>query len=174
MLKGDNISLVALEPSHADLLYKWENDTTIWNVSGTTVPFSKQALLDFINSSQDIFAARQLRLMMQSHAHNKAVGCIDLFEFEPLHLRAGVGILVANQEDRGKGYASEALQLLIEYAFQYLQLHQLFANVAENNVASINLFKKFEFEPIATKKEWLNNQGEWENEVMLQLLNKNG
>jgi len=44
MLRGENINLRALEPSDLDVLYNWENDTSIWKVSQTIAPFSKNIL----------------------------------------------------------------------------------------------------------------------------------
>ena len=86
---------------------------------------------------------------------NITVGAIDLFDFEPFHQRAGVGILIANKEHREKGMATEALAILIGYAFKTLRLHQLYCSIATNNEPSINLFTKAGFILIGEKKDWL-------------------
>lgn len=97
-------------------------------------------------------------------------GCIDLFDFDPVNLRAGIGIMIIKAE-REKGYASEALDLMVDYAFQKLRLHQLYANVIANNVASLDLFKKKHFIIIGVKKEWTISENNWEDEYMMQLIN---
>ena len=98
------------------------------------------------------------------------VGCIDLFDFDPLHQRAGVGVLIAKVENREKGYASEALHLLISHAFENMDLHQLFCNVGVDNEASITLFQRQGFEICGTKKQW-NKEGEgWKDEYLMQLI----
>ncbi len=56
--------------------------------------------------------------------------------------RAGIGILIKDEKDRNKGIGTEALQLLINYCFIHLNLHQLYCNISEDNKASIKLFKK--------------------------------
>src|ERR1043166_7160915 len=102
-LHCETISLRALEPSDIDLLYQWENDTDSWLVSNTTTPFSRFVLEQYIATAHlDIYTSKQLRLMV-CNPENKAVGCIDLFDFEPLHLRAGIGILIADVTERRKG-----------------------------------------------------------------------
>ena len=110
ILKGELISLRALEPGDLELLYSWENDPDIWTISNTLTPFSKYMLKKFIDSSvQDIYSAKQLRLMMDEVESKKTVGIIDLFEFEPFHQRMGMGIFI-EKGYRQKGYAKEGIQ----------------------------------------------------------------
>jgi diamine N-acetyltransferase len=101
------------------------------------------------------------------------VGLIDLFDFDPFHLRAGIGILIANAEFRQKGYATEALKLMIRYSFETLQLHQLYCNISAENDVSLQLFQNVGFEVIGTKKGWLKTLNGWQDEVILQILNPN-
>lgn len=164
----------ALEPNDISDLYNWENNTDIWQVSNTVAPISKHALEQYIEtSSYDIYTTRQLRMVIENNK-GLLVGCIDLFDFDPNNRRAGVGVLIDNPANRNKGYASEALDLLISYAFETLGLHQLYCNVADDNEASLQLFKKFDFEIIGLKKQWMRNGGGWTNEYMLQLINEAG
>ena len=66
-MENELIRLRALEPDDVQVLYKWENDTEVWKVSNTIVPFSKYMLLQFIaNQQRDIFETRQLRLIIES------------------------------------------------------------------------------------------------------------
>lgn len=173
ILSSENLTLRAPEPADIDLLYHWENDTRIWRVSNTLTPYSRFQIEEYImNARQDIYAARQLRLMIalkKNLPHTAPIGAIDLFDFDPLHLRAGVGILI-QEEYRGKGYAREALVMLIRYAFNMLRLHQLYCNIAESNVASRALFESMGFVSCGVKKAWLNEGGTWQNEWMFQLI----
>src|SRR3972149_1837329 len=164
MLSGTKIKLRPIEPSDMDLLYKWENDRSIWSVSNTVKHFSRQEIKEYISSSRDIYADKQLRLMIvlnlkspspAGEGRGEAIGCIDLFDFDADNLKAGVGILIAEPEQRQKGYASEALKLLINYCFNTLNLHQLYCNVPVNNEASIKLFKKHGFQKTGVKKDWI-------------------
>lgn len=169
MIKGKNIYLRALEPSDIDLLYQWENDTDTWKVSNTVAPFSRYILEQYIlNSHQDIYSSRQLRLMICG-INGRSVGCIDLFDFEPSHGRAGVGVLVAGSE-RQNGFASEALELLIKYCFNTLNLRQLYCNILTDNEPSIKLFLKHNFEIMGTRKQWVRVNDSWQDEYFLQLI----
>lgn len=170
MLKGNKISLRPMEPVDIDLLYQWENAQENWHISGTHAPFSKHILEQFVNSENDIFVNKQMRLMIVENVDNRVIGTIDLFEFDPLNMRVGVGILIADSADRSKGFAKEALQLLTEYAFNVINVHQLFCHVQESNEASLGLFKGVGFKITGTKKDWSIHNGKWENQHFLQYI----
>jgi diamine N-acetyltransferase len=169
-LKSNLISLRALEPSDIDVLYTWENDTENWVISSTQTPFSRFVLEQYITSShEDIYSTKQLRLIICNN-ENKAVGCIDLFDFDPNHQRAGIGILIAEKNDRIGGYASEALKLLINYCFETLNLHQLFCNITTDNEPSILFFQKHGFMITGIKKAWIREGAKFKDELLLQLV----
>ncbi len=173
ILENLSISLRAPEPGDLDLLYIWENNTDIWRISGTLAPFSKNVLKLYLdNAGKDIYEAKQLRLIIQEKNKHRPLGAIDLFDFDPHHHRAGVGILVADPSDRRQGYAREALETLMEYCFGVLNLHQLYCNIAADNPASIALFKNAGFEEIGRKKEWIFTGDEYEDELLFQFLKK--
>jgi len=172
ILSDENIHLRALEPEDLNFLFTIENDESFWEVSSTQTPFSRFILEQYIaNSHQDIFEAKQLRLIIEDNNTKKNVGIIDLFDYSPQHKRAGIGILIIESE-QNKGFASQALKLLIDYSFELLDLHQLFANISSENDKSLKLFKKHHFEKIGVKKEWIYSKGVFKDEVLLQLINK--
>ena len=168
------ISLRAVEPEDLELLYLWENDRTVWHVSNTLVPFSRYQLKRYIESDPgDIHAHRQLRMMIdcrEAGKQKRTVGSIDLFDFDPIHQRAGLGILIASHDDRWKGYAYEAILQMIEYSRRVLFLNQLYCNIAISNTPSIELFRKAGFEITGTKIDWLRTENGWEDELLLQLI----
>jgi diamine N-acetyltransferase len=171
-LKGNNIYIRALEPNDLEFLYAIENDQSIWEVSNTHSPYSRFLVKQYLeNAHQDIYEAKQLRLAICQDQDFPAVGLIDLFDFDPKNNRAGVGIVIQNQEDRNQNIGSEALDLLIQYAFYNLNLHQLYANIGEENVASMGLFTKFGFQKIGVKKDWTLVNGVYKDEILFQLIN---
>ncbi len=167
-ITGKKVTLRAVEPSDIESLYQWENDLDVWASSGTASPFSHHTLSLFIESQrQDIFSSRQLRLMICLSSSGVAVGAIDLFEFDPMHLRAGVGIIIA-PDFRRRGYAVDALQALEVYAVNYLKLHQLWCNVEEDNLASLALFERANFSHVGIKEQWNYTAEGYRSEIMLQ------
>ncbi|MCG2610567.1 GNAT family N-acetyltransferase [Flavobacterium sp. SM15] len=171
-LKGNTVYLRALEPEDLEFVYTIENDESIWEMSNTQTPYSRYLIRQYLeNAHQDIYEAKQLRLTICKIETYEVIGLIDLFDFDPRNQRAGVGIVIQNQEDRGKGFGKEALELLIQYSFTQLQLHQLYANIGTENKASINLFTNFGFQSIGIKKDWIRFQNRYTDEGLYQLIN---
>ena len=172
-LKGKNIYLRALEPKDLEFLYELENNESVWEVSNTTTPYSKFILKQYLeNSYKDIFEAKQLRLVICVSGSDKLIGCVDLFDFLPKHKRVGVGIIISSKEDLQKGYASEALKMICNYVFTHLNLHQVYANITEDNKPSISLFEKAKFKKVGIKLDWIYSFGKFKNELLYQLVNE--
>ena len=166
-LKTENTYLRALEPSDLEFLYTLENDVSVWHVGNTLTPYSKFVLEQYLeNATQDIYTVKQLRLVI-CNAENQAVGAVDLYDFDPMHRRAGVGIAIV-PDHRKNGHASDALQLLLAYCRTTLQLHQLYCSVTATNLQSINLFTKAGFQSIGTRKDWLRTPDGWDDVVEFQ------
>jgi diamine N-acetyltransferase len=154
MLSNERIRLRAMEPEDLDCLYRWENDDRLWAFGSTLAPFSRFVLRQYIESaSQDLFEAKQLRLMIVENVGGKAVGTIDLYDFDPFHLRAGIGILI-DPEHQKQGFASEALVLLKGYAFGFLKMNQLYAFIPSMNLASLHLFRQSGFVESGLLRKW--------------------
>ena len=146
--------LRALEPSDIEPMYLWENDPEVWRVGGTTSPLSLERIAQFVEEqSYDLYATKQMRLIIE--AEGIAVGTIDIVDFDPQHLRFGIGILVYAPEARRKGYARAAIEAVKRYARETLALKQIWASVAEDNEASIALFEDCGFELCGRRKAWL-------------------
>lgn len=162
------VTLRALEESDLDFLYALENDPGIWGVSDTLAPVSRFALRQYLqHATADFYEVRQLRLVIC--ASGVAVGTLDLFNFEPLHQRAGVGITILAAARR-HGYAGAALELLRGYARETLRLHQLYCTVAADNTASLRLFRQAGFRRVGVRKEWLRKDFSWQDAVELQYI----
>ena len=171
-LTGEHIILRALEPEDLAFLYEIENNESFWEISHTQTPFSKFLLKQYLeNAHLDIYEAKQLRLIIADKKYRKPIGTIDLFDFNPQHKRAGIGILI-HPNHQQKGFATEALELLIHYSFAYLGLHQLYANITADNYKSLKLFQKHSFNIIGSKRDWIYNQGTYKDEISLQLINE--
>ncbi len=170
-MKYKEIKLRALEPEDLELLYEWENDNDYWVISNTVAPFSKYTLKRYIeNSHKNIYETGQLRLMIDHISDKQTIGTIDIFDFDPYHKRAGMGILIANKNYRKKGFALMALTCLSNYCFKTLLLHQLYCNILENNCESVDLFTKLGFKEIGKKKDWIRTNDGYLSEIMFQLI----
>lgn len=166
-LKGKYCYLRALEPEDLDFLYSIENDVDVWTVSETITPYSRYILKQYLeNSHRDIFDVKQLRLVIAG-LNEEVYGFVDIFDFDPKNNRAGLGIIVT-EKHRGVGLGSEALELVLDYCFKRLNMHQVYANISEENKRSIALFEKHGFVLSGVKKDWVLTGGNYKNELLFQ------
>ncbi|MDL2231657.1 GNAT family N-acetyltransferase [Porphyromonadaceae bacterium OttesenSCG-928-L07] len=171
MMQDENIMIRAIEPEDLEYLYKWENNMDMWEVSETITPFSHFTLKKYIeNAHRDIYELKQLRLMIVKRDTMEPIGSIELYGFDPFHLRAGIGIMIHDKENRKQGFAKGAINLMLYYAFDTLGLHQIYGYIPVSNVASLNLFKAMGFESSGCKKEWLKRGDNWDDVEFIQML----
>ena len=165
------LRLRALEPADLEIMYDVENDKSLWVYSNTTSPFSKHTLKKFIeNSHLDIIEHNQLRLVI--HDESNSYGFIDLFDYDQVSRRAGIGIIIF-ERFRHRGIGSLSLKLIEEHVLNHLPMHQLYANISSNNVESISLFKKNGYNKVGLKKDWLFYNNKFNDELLFQkILNR--
>lgn len=176
-LQGEHIYLRALEPEDLDVIYKVENNELLWNVGETIAPFSRYTIKEYLaNAHKDIYEVKQLRLVICDKTEiNNFIGFVDLYDFDPHNLRAGLGILIAEEGFRNKGYGAEALKIIKNYCKTHLKIHQLYASIEESNMPSIALFEKAQFKCVGLKKDWkriqaLDSKERYTNEYLYQYI----
>ena len=171
-LENENLLLRALEPEDLDILYIWENNTELWKHGSTLTPYSKFALRDYLtNSLQGIVSTGQLRMMAVEKKSQTPVGTVDLFDYDFIHQRAAIGILV-DTPFRRKGYGEEILNLSADYAFNVLHLNQLYAYIPVSNTASFNLLCKCGYIQSGLLKSWFKTSEGFEDTYLMQLINE--
>ena len=166
-----NVSIKIAEPEDAALIYQWENDRTLWRVSETTCPTSLFQIEQFLLGNGDLVSNRQQRLMVCLKDVDRPIGCIDLFDYDPINSRVGIGVLI-EEGYRGKGFATMGLRLCLDYLFNNLLVHQAHCIVDVTNQESLGLFKKLGFEEGGRRKDWIKTPEGYLDVVFLQIINK--
>ena len=149
------LRLRKIEPSDLPFLYQWENDATMWADSDTHNPLSRHDLHQYIeNTTGDIYRDGQLRLIIEeSQLSTKVVGCIDLFDFDARNRKAAIGMYIA-PEARGKGVGKQAVQQLLDYAFDFLHLRMVYAIISVHNIACSHIYEQMGFTPSSPLANW--------------------
>lgn len=170
MLSNQLINLRALEPSDLDMLYLWENDTELWRYGNNVAPFSRKLLADYIESyDSDIFKQKQMRFMIETIANDTPVGMIDLYDFDAVNRRAGIGIMI-DVAQQGRGYGREAVNMLCSYCYERLGIHQLYVTISVDNTPSINLFQICKFKTSGRLRSWLRRGETYVDAYIMQRL----
>lgn len=171
MLSNNKIKLRKPEPEDLEFLYKIENNPLFWFVSETKAPYSKWQLKQHIeNSVFDIFTNKELRLIVENYHTKEQLGIVDLFDYDPANERCGIGVVI-EESYQGKGIASDAIEMCINYCFNILDLNQIWCNISLDNEFSIKLFTKFGFSQTGVLKKWKKFNGVFVDIGFYQLLN---
>ena len=164
------IGLRAVEPQDIDFIESIENNQAFWKVSETQLPFSRYQIKQYIeNAHIDIYSAKQYRFIIYIKSINVSVGIIDFYDFNPKNKRIGIGIVI-DIAFQGKGYAKEAICLLLLHAKNQLLVHQVYAKIQSSNLKSSSLFEKCGFKHIATLKDWYFDGKTYEDELLMRFI----
>ena len=164
------ISLRAPEEADVDRIFLWENDPGFNESLPQPAPLSRYQVWEYIKNYQaDPFTTKELRMIIYDEAEKATIGHIDMFDFDPVNRRAGVGIFV-DEEFRRMGYAREALEMFEDYVTRTLGMHQLYATVAIDNEASKRLFVARGFKPCGKLRSWLRRGTQYTDALFFQKL----
>lgn len=167
LLANDTLALRALEPTDLDTLYRWENDTSLWDASATAAPYSRQALWQYLQSAGDLYAQRQLRLVIELLATHEAIGTVDFLNFDPLNNHAELGLMIA-PEHRARGLGEQAIGLIDDYACRHLGLRQLYVIIASDNEACLQAFQRMHYSLAGTLRSWVRRGTNYCDAVVMQ------
>lgn len=169
--KLPDVILRAMEPEDLDMMYAIENDHDTWSVTDVNTPYSRFVLHEFIaNATGDIYTDKQVRLIVTNKS-GEFIGIIDLFNFNPQHKRAEIGIVI-RKEYREQGYGKAALLELINYARRIIHIHQLYVYMSVDNTSCVKLFDDTGFERDAELKDWLFDGDKYHNVYLMHFFVK--
>ena len=125
--------------SDAATILSWENNPENWGVSDNDSPYSLEDIVNLIKSFHGAKKPEQLRFII--HSGEILLGAVDIFDINYDNKSGAIGILIAEDEFRRKGYASKALELVELEAFE-LGINHLSALIHIENEKSRKLFEK--------------------------------
>ncbi|MCD6177582.1 MAG: GNAT family N-acetyltransferase [Candidatus Cloacimonetes bacterium] len=160
-----------LSPVHiedADQYCIWLNDL---EVSSNLLIFNQQLSLDrekmilqdMIKNGAQIFA-------IVDATNDKLIGNCSIFRINERNRKAEVGIFIGDKNLWSKGYGTEALSLLIDYAFNVLNLNNIMLEVFDFNKRAINSYKKVGFKEIGRRREAIIFAGEKHDEIYMDII----
>lgn len=164
------ISLRAPEQADVDSIFLWENDPGFNESLPQNAPLSRYQVWEYVQNYQaDPFATRELRMIIYDEDVKAAVGHIDMFDFDPVNRRAGIGIYI-DKDRRREGYARSALEMFESYVTRTLGMHQLWAYVALDNEASRHLFTGAGYKAAGRLRSWLRRGTQYTDALFFQKL----
>jgi len=160
-LIGSRVKLVPLETIHDEYIVKWRNDPRLsaflFSTDTVTVE-SHRMWFEKYQKSDD-----REEFIINTIDGNMPIGTIGLSAIDKVNSKAEYGIIIGETEYLGKGYAKEASQLILKYAFKELCLNKVFLRVFEENVRAIGMYKSLGFNVDGTLRQDVYKEGVFHN-----------
>lgn len=165
---GDKCYLSPINLEDAEQYTEWLNDL---EVSKNLVVFSqpigldkeKMILEDMIKRGNQIFAIIDIKT-------DKLIGNCSLFTIEYKHRKAEFGIFIGDKSYWGKGFGTEATELILDYGFNILNLHNILLKVYNFNNKAIRCYEKAGFHYIGKRRESIIIGGRKYDEIYMDIL----
>ena len=169
MLKGKLVSLGAFEQDDRDVLYGWINDRSLVLLSAAWKPVHGPNHDDWFKSALNqpgriIFAIR-------SNGDGRLVGVVQLIDLNQVHRHAEMVIRIGADADQSKGYGTDALRLLLDFAWRDANLHRVSARVFADNKRAIRCYEKSGFSIEGRQRDGAFIDGAWVDVVFLGAIN---
>ena len=168
-MKNDRIYLRALEPDDYLISIQWRKDDAIWSqLCGAKYYVSENYEKKWVEEA--IWDNTKIRLAICLKENDLYIGNVYITDINQITRSGNSHILIGNKDCWGKGYASEAYRLLLDYAFKERGMHRIVAHVLEDNCASIALHKKCGYTQEGVFRKAVFKNGTWQNQIVFSIL----
>jgi len=167
-LVGERIYLSPLNADDSEIFVKWMNDFNVTDYTGAssrlmTLEAETGWLNSALNSGEPIFSIIKLE-------NDELIGNISLMKIDNIRRTATLGIMIGEDKNRSKGYGTEAIRLLLDYGFNYLNLNNIMLEVFSFNERAIKAYKKAGFKEIGRRRKAYFLNGNYYDEVFMDVL----
>ena len=169
LLTGQLVSLTAVDPDRdSDIIARWSHDSEFWRLAHPEPAFPqlpRNVKRELEGRPIDLpgFAIRTL-------ADDRLIGLIGLYVISWPHRDASLGIQIGERTDWGKGYGTDALRVLLRYAFDELNLHRISLSMLEGNERAMRSYEKCGFRYEGRERQaWAYDGRRWD-EIYMGLL----
>ena len=166
-LVGDRIYLSPRSIEDAEIFVKWLNDFEVTDYTG------RSSILMSLEDEKDYLTTRKnnsMPFVIVKLENDEMIGTAGLEHINQINKSATLGIMIGEKENRGNGYGEEAINLLLDYGFNYLNLNSINLDVLEINKRGIACYKKCGFKEMGKRRENVFVNGKYYDMVVMDIL----
>jgi len=172
MIEGERVQLRAMTINDADDVVRWRNDPFVIDHLFDDKPPTRADHVQWFQKM--IVRSDRHEFIIIERATQRSIGTIGLSDIDRTNRRAEYGILIGASDARGKGYAHEASELILAYAFNELKLHRVFLHVFTDNLAAIKLYKQLGFQIEGILRGHVCKRGVFRDVIAMAILDHEG
>lgn len=172
MYHGKLVTLRALEMSDLEDLMRYFNTLELRRLLGPPIVRSRKYMEQWLQkaSAWNPWSDGHLYLAIVEKATGKYLGNAGLQDITFPHNRAELSISIPNPEERGKGYGSDAIQVLLWVGFHILGLNSIYLDALEDNEQAIHVYEKIGFKRVGILRETEYMDGKHKGLLLMDIL----
>lgn len=167
-LETDHIYLRPMEIADTDKIVSWRNKDIVRNHFIYREPFTREGHLNWIRTQID--TGHVVQFIICEKAGNRDVGSVYLRDIDREKKCAEYGVFIGEEDALGKGYGTQAAELILNYAFDSLKLKSVFLRVFADNIRARRSYEKARFRLLTDKRETVVIDGEKKEVVFYEIL----
>jgi diamine N-acetyltransferase len=167
-LVGKQLYLRPVEKEDLDQFYAWFNDPLIRGLTGEVFPTTRAGMEEFLAKLQTDTSRAWFAIVLQEN--DRLVGEAGLLRMFPAWRTTDLSIIIADQAAWGKGYGTETMELLLDYAFGYLNYHRVAIGVVGSNSRALRFYEKLGFEREGLQRDGYYYDHHYQDFVMMSML----
>lgn len=170
ILRGNNLFIKGLEQDDLIDRHQWLNDpeVTKFFTNLSSIPISKTELATWYENVSHK-KSQELHFSIFS-GESKHIGGAQLKSIDWKNRSAELGIFIGEKSEWGKGYGTEATNLLTHYGFNELNLHRIWLRVDSDNLVALKCYQKAGFSQEGIFREEVYREGAFHNSIVMSIL----
>ena len=173
MLRGERIQLGPVKREYIESYLKWLNDPELTQYLSIFLPLTRMKEEDWVENLKNrndtiVFGI----LTSDENGVEKLIGNCGLHEIDWKNRVAEVGIMIGEKELHGKGYGTEAMELILEYGFQTVNLNRIQLHVYDFNIRAIKSYTKIGFIEEGRLRQAQFKNGKYYDMILMSMLHE--
>lgn len=171
---GDRIMLREFRASDKSSLMEWVNDPDVVGTLSDSflLPKSDSAIESWIKGNMERDSDKEAHFVVADRETERYIGQIDFHVIDWKNRSARIGLVIGAPWARGKGYGSEALRTLIDYAFRFMNLHRVDLLVREDNLSARRCYEKCGFVEEGRMRQAIYRDGRYLDMIVMSVLSE--
>ena len=169
-MEDGRIYLRLMTAEDTENIIKWRNSDVVRKQFIYQKEFTVESHENWIKTMIETGKAAQMMIVLNEG--DRAIGSVYVRDIDLEHKKAEYGIFIGETDCLGKGYGTEAAELMIEYAFDFLGIHKLMLRVYAENERAIKSYEKAGFKKEAYLKDDVYVQEKFRDIVLMAVINQ--
>jgi RimJ/RimL family protein N-acetyltransferase len=173
MLIGEKVQLGPVKREYIESYLKWLNDSELTQYLAGYLPLTRMMEEDWIENLKKrtdtiIFAITTTK----ENDVEKHIGNCGLHDIDWKNRTTEVGIMIGEKEYQGKGYGTEAMELLVKYGFEEVNLNRIYLRVHDFNIRAFKSYIKIGFIEEGRMRQAVFRKGKYHDTILMSILSE--